>query len=191
MACCANSVLACTTRESARLWHTARLFNLRHSSDAPNLQVENEETIEALSARAKALLEFSPTALFICGSNIHASVRTRAMPVRPGPVPVPSLGAVFLGAILRHGLPAWLFVVSFALLLIDSRLRSGPKEGTPRVFDFLSQHDAPFFPAGKMVRKSVFHPMIDARRKTRRMQFCAQLENLHPALAPATMTRFV
>ncbi|HVW53079.1 MAG TPA: hypothetical protein VHC91_22215 [Trinickia sp.] len=33
------------------------LFNLRLSSDAPNLQVENEETIEALSARTKALLE--------------------------------------------------------------------------------------------------------------------------------------
>jgi hypothetical protein len=33
------------------------LFNLRLSSDAPNLQVENEETIEALSARTKALLD--------------------------------------------------------------------------------------------------------------------------------------
>jgi hypothetical protein len=33
------------------------LFNLRLSSDAPNLQVENEETIEALSARTEALLE--------------------------------------------------------------------------------------------------------------------------------------
>jgi hypothetical protein len=33
------------------------LFNLRVSSDAPNLQVENEETIEALSARTKALLD--------------------------------------------------------------------------------------------------------------------------------------
>ncbi|MGN6233517.1 MAG: hypothetical protein ACTHNZ_20420 [Trinickia sp.] len=33
------------------------MFNLRLSSDAPNLQVENEETIEALSARTKALLD--------------------------------------------------------------------------------------------------------------------------------------
>jgi hypothetical protein len=32
-------------------------FNLRSSSDAPNLQVENEETIEARSAREKALLD--------------------------------------------------------------------------------------------------------------------------------------
>lgn len=54
---CANCVLLCTTRESARLSQKTGLFNLRLSSDAPNLQVENEETIEALSARTKALLE--------------------------------------------------------------------------------------------------------------------------------------
>lgn len=54
---CANCVLLCTTRESARLWEKTGLFNLRLSSDAPNLQVENEETIEALSARTKALLD--------------------------------------------------------------------------------------------------------------------------------------
>jgi hypothetical protein len=80
------------------LWHTARLFNLRHSSDAPNLQVENEETIEALSARAKALLVFYPTALFIFASDIHVSVRMRAMRDAgpPRAVPVPSHRAVFL-----------------------------------------------------------------------------------------------
>lgn len=54
---CANCVLLCTTRESARLWEETGLFNLRLSSDAPNLQVENEETIEALSARTEALLD--------------------------------------------------------------------------------------------------------------------------------------
>ena len=57
MRACANCVLLCTTRESARLWEETGLFNLRLSSDAPNLQVENEETIEALSARTKALLD--------------------------------------------------------------------------------------------------------------------------------------
>jgi hypothetical protein len=57
MRVCANCVLLCTTRESARLWEQSGLFNLRLSSDAPNLQVENEETIEALSARTKALLD--------------------------------------------------------------------------------------------------------------------------------------
>ena len=54
---CASCVLLCTTRESARLSQETGLFNLRLSSDAPNLQVENEETIEALSARTEALLE--------------------------------------------------------------------------------------------------------------------------------------
>jgi hypothetical protein len=54
---CTNCVLLCTTRESARLWEKTGLFNLRLSSDAPNLQVENEETIEALSARTEALLD--------------------------------------------------------------------------------------------------------------------------------------
>jgi hypothetical protein len=54
---CSNCVLLCTTRESARLWEKTGLFNLRLSSDAPNLQVENEETIEALSARTEALLD--------------------------------------------------------------------------------------------------------------------------------------
>ncbi|WP_199189394.1 hypothetical protein [Trinickia dabaoshanensis] len=39
------------------MWEKTGLFNLRLSSDAPNLQVENEETIEALSARTKALLD--------------------------------------------------------------------------------------------------------------------------------------
>lgn len=57
MRACSNCVLLCTTRESARLWEKTGLFNLRLSSDAPNLQVENEETIEALSARTEALLD--------------------------------------------------------------------------------------------------------------------------------------
>lgn len=35
----------------------AGTFNLNPSSDAPNLQVENEETLEALSARTEALLD--------------------------------------------------------------------------------------------------------------------------------------
>ncbi|WP_162877950.1 hypothetical protein [Trinickia diaoshuihuensis] len=39
------------------MWEKTGLFNLRLSSDAPNLQVENEETIEALSARTEALLD--------------------------------------------------------------------------------------------------------------------------------------
>lgn len=63
---CANYVLLCTTRESARLWEETGLFNLRLSSEAPNLQVENEETIEALSARTKGAVGLNPTALFIC-----------------------------------------------------------------------------------------------------------------------------
>lgn len=57
MHACAICVLLCTTRESARLSRETGLFNLRLSSDAPNFEVENEETIEALSARTKALLE--------------------------------------------------------------------------------------------------------------------------------------
>ncbi|MGN6648730.1 hypothetical protein [Trinickia sp.] len=71
---CAICVLLCTTRESARLWEKTGLFNLRLSSDAPNLQVENEETIEALSARTKALLD-SIQQRFLFARSICAFVR--------------------------------------------------------------------------------------------------------------------
>ncbi|NRO97100.1 hypothetical protein GWC77_14330 [Paraburkholderia sp. NMBU_R16] len=55
-------------------------FNLRSSSDAPNLQVENEETIEALSARTKALLERSNSAFILpfAFQHRHASCRGRS-----------------------------------------------------------------------------------------------------------------
>jgi len=70
---CAICVLLCTTRESSRLWEKAGLFNLRLSSDAPNLQVENEETIEALSARTEALLDRIQQR-FSFGRSLHAFV---------------------------------------------------------------------------------------------------------------------
>jgi hypothetical protein len=55
-------------------------FNLRSSSDAPNLQVENEETIEALSARTKALLERSNSAFILAAAESAAAI---ASPIAP------------------------------------------------------------------------------------------------------------
>jgi hypothetical protein len=55
-------------------------FNLRSSSDAPNLQVENEETIEALSARTKALLERSNSAFILPFAFQHAHKTCRGRP---------------------------------------------------------------------------------------------------------------
>lgn len=96
-----------TTRESARLSPQTGAFNLRSSSDAPNLQVENEETIEALSARTKALLERSnsafilpfafqhpardlprPAAIRIVIVALHHRTKRTAFP--PFPFPAPS-----------------------------------------------------------------------------------------------------
>ena len=69
-----------TTRESARLSPQTGAFNLRSSSDAPNLQVENEETIEALSARTKALLERSNSAFILPFAFQHAHETCRGRP---------------------------------------------------------------------------------------------------------------
>jgi hypothetical protein len=62
------------------LWEKTRLFNLRLSSDAPNLQVENEETIEALSARTEALLDRIQQRFSFVRSNRVSSTESHLRP---------------------------------------------------------------------------------------------------------------
>ncbi|WP_181321776.1 hypothetical protein [Trinickia symbiotica] len=81
--------------------HQTGAFNLRSSSDAPNLQVENEETIEARSAREKALLDGIQQRFSFMPSIRASAYRSLVFPIRERRLP--SARAPFHPSDASHG----------------------------------------------------------------------------------------